>query len=514
MNLILYGPPGAGKTTVGRLAARQMGREFIDGDAWIAARWGRPVADYFSSGDEAQFRSREADAYRLLAARDNLVLAPGGGALLDPHLRAVLESSGVLVCLSASFETLVTRLEHGSTVRPLLAGDLPGKLASLLRERQALYESFAIRVQTDQVPPDAVAAQAIAQFQAASRCTRFELGPTSALYGAGLRAELPVLLAGKGLRPPFVIIADERVAGLHGAAVRSALDAPLVTFPSGEEHKTLATVQSLYGQCVRHGLERGGAIVALGGGVAGDMAGFVAATYMRGVAWANLPTSVLALADAALGGKVGVDLPEGKNLVGAFHPPAIVLGDFDVMATLPETEVSCGLAEIIKAGLIGDSALFDGLSAGAVPLAAAIVRAAAVKVGVVNADPYEHGERASLNLGHTIGHGVEAASGYRLKHGQAVAIGLVAESRLAERLGLAEAGLAGRVAGCLRRAGLPDAAPGMSPREIRAAMSSDKKKAGGRLKFALPRCPGQVVWGVEVGEPDLSAILEEMTVAS
>jgi shikimate kinase / 3-dehydroquinate synthase len=511
MNLVLYGPPGSGKTTVGRIAARQLGREFVDGDIWIEARWGRPVGDYFSAGEAPLFRAREAEAYRTLAAQDGLVVAPGGGALLNPHLRATLESSAVLVCLTASFDALVGRLERGSTARPLLAGDLRGKLAALLGEREPLYRSFPVQVATDTLTPGHVAAEVIARFEAASHYTRFELGPTSALYGAGLFADLPRLLAERGLRAPFVIIADDAVAALHGDRVRRSLDAPLITFPTGEGHKNLATVQALYGQCVQAGLERGGSIVVLGGGVAGDMAGFVAATYMRGVAWANLPTSLLALADAGLGGKVGVDLPEGKNLVGAFHPPALVVGDFDVLQTLPEVERRCGLAEIIKAGLIRDAALFEGLAVGSLPLETAIVRAAAVKVGVVNADPYERGERASLNLGHTIGHGVEAASGYRLRHGEAVAIGMVAESRLAERLGLAEAGLAERVAASLRRVGLPERAPGMAPAVVRAAMSSDKKKVGGRLKFALPRCPGEVVWGVEADEPNLMAVLEEMT---
>lgn len=514
-NLVLYGPPGSGKTTVGRLAARQLGREFVDGDAWIQARWGRPVADYFAAGDEALFRAREVEAYRALAARDGLVVAPGGGALLDPHVRAILECTGVLVCLRASFDTLVERLEAPTahTVRPLLAGDLHGRLSTLLREREGLYQSFALQVPTDALPPEDVAAQAIAGFQAASRYTRFEVGPTSAVYGAGLRAEMPALLAERHLRPPVVIIADDAVAALHGDAVRDVLEAALITFPGGEAHKNLATVQALYSQCVQHGLERGGSIVALGGGVAGDVAGFVAATYMRGVAWANLPTSVLALADAGLGGKVGVDLPEGKNLVGAFHPPALMLGDFELLKTLPEVEVRCGLAEIVKAGLIGDAALYEGLAAGSIALETAIVRAAAVKVGVVNADPYERGERASLNLGHTIGHGMEAASGFRVRHGEAVAIGMVAESRLAERMGLADAGLAEHVASVVRQVGLPDSAPGLAPTDIRAAMSSDKKKAGGRLKFALPRCPGQVAWGVDVNETDLMAVLEEMTIA-
>ena len=511
MNLILYGPPGAGKTTVGRLAARQLGRQFVDGDTWIDARWGRPVADYFVAGEEALFRAREAEAYRTLAEQGNLVLAPGGGALLNPHLRATLEASSVLVCLTAAFDTLVGRLEPGSTFRPLLAGDLRGKLAGLLRDREPLYRSFPLRVVTDGLTPRDVAAQAVARFEAARGYTRFELGPTSAFYGTGLFAQLPQLLADRGLRAPFVIIADAAVASLLGQAVRMSLSAPLITFAGGESNKNLATVQALYTQCVQAGLERGGTIVALGGGVAGDMAGFVAATFMRGVAWANLPTSVLALADAGLGGKVGVDLPEGKNLVGAFHPPALMVGDFAVLQSLPAIEVQCGLAEIIKAGLIRDAALFEGLAAGRVPLETAIVRAAAVKVGVVNADPYEHGERASLNLGHTIGHGVEAASGYAIKHGQAVGIGLLAECRLAERLGLAEHGLAERVAVSLRQVGLPERAPGLAPGAVRAAMSSDKKKIGGRLKFALPRCPGEVVWGIEADESNLLAVLEELT---
>lgn len=511
MNLVLYGPPGSGKTTVGRLAARQLGRQFVDGDTWIEAKWRRPVADYFAAGDETLFRAREAEAYRALAEQADLVLAPGGGALLNPHLRATLEASSVLVCLTATFDTLVGRLETGSTFRPLLAGDLRGKLAALLREREPLYRSFPVRVATDGLAPRDVAAEAVARFEVAGRYTRFELGPTSAFYGSGLFAQLPQLLAGRDLHAPFVVIADAALASLQGEAVSASLSAPLVTFPGGEAHKNLATVQALYAQCVQAGLERGGTIVVLGGGVAGDMAGFVAATYMRGVAWANLPTSVLALADAGLGGKVGVDLPEGKNLVGAFHPPALMVGDFDVLKTLPAVEVQCGLAEIIKAGLIRDAGLFEGLAAGRVPLETAIVRAAAVKVGVVNADPYEHGERASLNLGHTIGHGVESASGYQIRHGQAVAIGMLAESRLAERLGLAENGLAERVGGSLRRVGLPEQAPGLAPAAVRAAMSSDKKKIGGRLKFALPRCPGEVVWGVEVDEPNLMAVLEELT---
>src|SRR5258708_18162984 len=216
MNLVLYGPPGSGKTTVGRLAARQLQREFVDGDTWIEAHWGRPVADYFSAGEAPLFRAREAEAYRILSARDGLVLAPGGGALLNPHSRATLESTAVLVCLTAAYDTLFGRLERGSTPRPLLAGDLRGKLAALLREREALYRSFPVQVSTDTLSPSGVAAEAITRFEAASRYTRFELGPTSAFYGAGLFPDLPQLLADRWPRTPYVLIADDGGAPSHG----------------------------------------------------------------------------------------------------------------------------------------------------------------------------------------------------------------------------------------------------------------------------------------------------------
>jgi 3-dehydroquinate synthetase len=207
------------------------------------------------------------------------------------------------------------------------------------------------------------------------------------------------------------------------------------------------------------------------------------------------------MVDASLGGKTGVDLPQGKNLVGAFYPPALVVSDPLALQTLPRQERVAGLAEVIKHGLLDDPGLFAELEAGAAfGNVEQLERAIRVKVRVVEADPFETGRRATLNLGHTIGHGVEAASGFALRHGEAVAIGLAAEARLAERLGLAEAGLAGRLVRVLEQVGLPTRCPGLDPAAIRALMSADKKKAGGRLKFALPRRLGEAVWGIEVDE--------------
>lgn len=510
MNLILYGPPAVGKSTVGRLAAQALDRDFVDVDHWLETRWGRPVPDYFAAGEQALFRAREAEACRALAALGNLVIAPGGGALLDPHSRAALEGTGLIVCLRATAETLLRRLDDSGPERPLLTGDPAMRLRQLLAERAPLYDSFASQVHTDDCAPAAVA-EAVVRRLAAADHVRFELGACSALIGRGVFARLPELLAAKNLQPPYVILTDSHVGPLHGRSVAKTLGAPLVTFPAGEAHKTLDTVANLYRACLAHHMERGGTVLALGGGVVGDVAGFVAATLLRGVAWVNLPTTVLAMADASLGGKVGVDLPEGKNLVGAFHPPTLILSDTATLATLPPSEVRGGLAEVIKSGVIGDADLFERLERGGIDLEPAIARAAAVKVGVVISDPYEHGERAALNLGHTIGHGVEAASGFRLSHGECVAIGMAAACRLAEDLGVAEAGLAARMEACLQRAGLPLRCPGLDPAAIRAAMASDKKKTKGQLKFVLPRRIGEVVWGQAVPEAALTQILERLT---
>lgn len=511
MNLTLYGPPGSGKTTVGKTLAARLGRAFVDVDDGIVARAGRTIPEIFATGGEAEFRRLEKEEIAGLAAREGLVIAPGGGALLDPANRAALEHSGPVFCLRAEFEVLLARMQSAGD-RPLLAGDDPAaKLRALLDARRGLYDSFAEQIDTTHKTVAEVTDEIRSYVEPRTLSVTTPALRHDIVLGYGLLERLPQLLAEHGLTGPAIIVTDENIA----SASSFPRHLPLVTLPAGEPHKTLDTVRALYDAFLQHGLDRGSVVIALGGGVIGDMAGFAAATYLRGVRWVNVPTTLLAMVDASLGGKTGVDLPQGKNLVGTFHPPTLVVSDPLVLNTLPPAERIAGLAEVVKHGLIDDAELFAGLETGATfGGVRQLERAIAVKVRVVTEDPFERGRRATLNLGHTVGHGVEVASGFRLRHGEAVSIGLAAEAYIAEQMGIAEAGLSARITHTLTGLGLPVRAPGLDPLAIRTLMSADKKKAGGRLKFALPVRVGEARWGIEVGEGLLAETLEAITLSS
>jgi 3-dehydroquinate synthase len=341
------------------------------------------------------------------------------------------------------------------------------------------------------------------------------LGDYEILIGEGLLGQMGLLLRQRGLRGRVGIVTNPVVGGLYVQRVQeglaqAGLDSLVFTVPDGEVYKTLDTVRGLYEQFLDAGLDRSSTLVALGGGVIGDMAGFAAATYMRGLPLVQVPTTLLAMVDASIGGKVGVDLPRGKNLVGAFKQPALVVVDPPTLATLPHEEVRCGLAEVVKAGLIGSVALFAHLEEqGADPLPWVLREAIAVKVAVVEEDPFEGGRRAVLNLGHTFGHALETLSGYRLRHGYAVSIGLVVAARAAIRLGLCDPTVEARLRALLERFGLPTGYQGFAPEEIWEAMASDKKKRGQRLRFVLPLRIGEVIVTDQVSKEVVLQALEE-----
>lgn len=314
--------------------------------------------------------------------------------------------------------------------------------------------------------------------------------------GGALRA------AGAPAGGRVAVVSNPVVAPLYGAQVelvlREARFQPFAcTVPDGEQHKTLDSVASLYEQFLAGGLDRSGTVLSLGGGVTGDMAGLAAATFMRGVRFAQVPTTLLAMVDASVGGKTGVDLPQGKNLVGAFKQPALVLIDPTVLSTLPIEEIRSGMAEVIKHAVIADPELFAELGAGNTqyPISnihSQIARALRVKIAVVEQDPFEQGHRAVLNLGHTVGHALEKLSDFELRHGEAVSIGMVAAAHIAAQLGLADPALAGRIAQTLAAWGLPTRCPPFDVAAICAAMSHDKKRRGKTLHWALPHAIGKV----------------------
>ena len=308
----------------------------------------------------------------------------------------------------------------------------------------------------------------------------------------------------------YAIITDSNVAPLYGERVRAALGAAarLYTIPAGEAQKTRESWTALTDALLADGFGRDSSIVALGGGVVGDLAGFVAATFMRGVPFVQVPTTLLAMIDASIGGKTGVDTPAGKNLVGAFHQPAAVVADPEVLRTLPQAHLRAGLAEAIKHGVIADEGYFDFVVAAAhdlsdgddlSELARLVERSIAIKADVVRRDEREGGVRRTLNFGHTLGHAIELRSGYGMLHGECVAVGMVLESRIAERLGIARPGTADRVRAGVQSAGLPaDVPAGLPADEILAATRSDKKARAGIVEYALPARVGTMA-GAEHG---------------
>ncbi len=505
-HLFLYGPPGSGKSTLGARLAFELGLPFIDLDEMISEQAGQSIADIFASGGEASFRQIEFNALQEVIQGSTQVIALGGGALLANEARTLAEENGQVLCLGAKPEELLRRVEEMGEARPLLAGNVAERLLALLDSRAAHYNSFSYQIDTSLLPLES------AVWQAQVVTGRFWVRGMNMEYGVrilpGGLEHLSDWLLEQGVRGKLALVSDENVAAHYtpqlAENLRSAgYEVSVITIPAGEQTKTIATVQSLWAAFAAAHLERSSTVLALGGGVVGDLTGFAAATFLRGIHWINLPTTLLAMVDSSLGGKTGFDLPEGKNLVGAFYAPQFVLIDPRMLATLPQREMRNGLAETIKHGVIGDVGLFELCEQGETrvkqDLNALVRRSVAVKVRVIQEDPYEHGVRQALNLGHTVGHGVELASGYQFSHGESVAIGMVVEAELAEKYGIAEPGMAARIRKGVQGLGLPVDIPADFPRErMMDAMQLDKKRAGGKVRFALPEAIGRVRVGVEL----------------
>jgi shikimate kinase / 3-dehydroquinate synthase len=525
--VVLCGFMGTGKTTVGPMVAERLGYPFLDADDVIAQQQGIPVPAIFARHGEAAFRAAEREVCRRLAD-EQAVVAVGGGAVADPADRAALARRATLVCLDADEHTLATRLAD-STDRPLATD---GGWREIRDARRSSYEAIALRVDTAGRDPGDVAAAVLAALDdpvAAARRHPVAApdGEYGVLTGPGLLGVAARLLREHDIpEGRTVVVTDAGVSALYGRALLEDLDAGgrdavLVAVPSGEAAKSLSVLEGVYDALSSHGVDRAGVVVGLGGGSVGDVAGFAAATYLRGVAYVGMPTTLLAMVDAAVGGKTGVNLPRGKNLVGSFTSPRLVLADVATLATLPAEEWRAGLAEVVKHALIGDPGLLDLLEAdpprdmpatdpGALEAVAALVaRAAAVKIAAVTEDFRERGRREQLNLGHTFAHGFEHASGWSVRHGDAVAVGLVAACRAGEAVGACSPELTARVEALLQTLGLPGRLD-LDADAVLAAMAQDKKRRDGLLRLVVPERPGSVVVVPAPGAAALRRVLDSV----
>jgi shikimate kinase/3-dehydroquinate synthase len=505
-SVVLSGFMGTGKSTVGPLLAARLGVAFVDTDAEIERSAGKSVTELWRAEGEAAFRAREAALVeRLLGVGGPpRVIAFGGGTVTLDRTRALAVDRAIVVTLTASAETVVTRVPDVAA-RPNLAigGDPAARARELIAQRETAYAECHLSVSTDRLDADAAVGAIVALVARAPLLA--PLGTRS--YCIDVCDGEPSLLTDAIARcapSKLVLVTDSNVERARGMVVNAALR-PLelpstrVTLPPGEQHKTLTSVGAIWDAALGAGVDRDAVVVAVGGGVVGDLAGFAAACLLRGVRFVQVPTTLLAMVDASVGGKTGFDHPVGKNLVGAFHQPSAVVVDLAHLETLPGREYRAGLAEAVKVALVLDGQLLDRLERDATRLAGGdraalipVIRSAIqAKIGVVRRDERESGARALLNLGHTIGHALEAHGGYsRWLHGEAVALGMVVEMRAMALLGRTPPSLVERTLRLLDTLGLPTQ---VATAEIAAAwpyVGADKKRAGESMRFAVVAEPG------------------------
>lgn len=524
--IFLVGLSGSGKSTAGRLLSRRLQLPFIDLDTEIERRAGRSIETIFAEQGEPAFRQLESELIAEIAGRETAVVATGGGAPTDPQSRAVMRRSGSVVWLDAASPQLAERLDKQGVARPLLPGDPLDNLERLRAERQSAYADCGPRVDTGNKTPaevvDAIVRSLATAGSLPGQSAASLAGPiwvhTQAhsypIYvGAGLIDRLSDLLARHGLGGRLHVIVDEQVDGLHGQRLRAALANRAHTWraiPAGEEQKTLEHACGLLDALLSERPERSDTLVAIGGGVVGDLVGFLAATLLRGVGFVQVPTTVLSQVDSSVGGKTGVDHPRGKNLIGAFYQPNLVVADLDILQTLPPREIAAGLAEIVKIAVVQDRELFEQIESSAEALSAlqpaalapVIRRAIELKAHLVEQDERDIlGIRALLNYGHTLGHALEAATDYgTFLHGEAIAVGMTAAGRLAAWLGLHPLDAVDRQDALLRRLNLPLSCGRVDRNRLVEALALDKKRENGKLTWILPAGLGKARSGVQVTE--------------
>jgi len=545
-NIALIGFSATGKSIVAKKVAEYMNWNFIDTDDEIVRFSGKAIPEIFEQDGEDKFRQLERQALRQACQKGNVVIATGGGAILDPRNQELLLKTSTVVCLEARAETIYQRLlqdtlySSNPVVRPLLAGDNPlERIGQLKAFRQPYYAMAEWTVHTDNLTLEEVSQEVIKGWRYANRHRKDEAqsakanlacevktatGPYPVFVGWGLLDKLEEKMKQAGLSGVANVISDETVFSVYGTRVRRALESGgfIVNYclvPPGEATKNIDQAVEIYDFLIEHRAERSDVIVALGGGMVGDLAGFVAATYLRGLSWVQVPTSLVGMADASIGGKVAIDHSRGKNLIGAFYQPRLVLADVQTLTTLPQRELTSGWAEIIKHGLILDSVFFEFLEANVENLirlrpeitSKVIARSASIKAQVVAEDEREVGKRIILNYGHTIAHGLEAASKYEhFLHGEAVAVGMIGAAKLSHRLGLLSQSAVERQKALLEKFHLPIDCSGVNLADVLTAMEVDKKVRSKVIQWVLLEDIGKAVVHGDVPAEEVINVLREV----
>jgi 3-dehydroquinate synthetase len=496
-NLVVTGFMATGKTTSGRLAAERLGLPFIDLDGVAEQRLGTSIADAFQRDGEERFRDLERALLRSATALSATVVATGGGAVMSPDFAGLARDSEVAV-LTAMTEDLEARLGD-ATARPLLFPDPRVRIQELLDARSSAYSDAGEAVATTGRSPEEVADELATRVATASAARPIRIDVRSPGHGPMLLGDGAIAALGAEVR---TALPDARTAAMvvdPGAAaiaeeVESALGDLRITrigLPAGEGAKSHEVLGRIWAELRAAGIERSDVVVAVGGGAALDVAGFAAATYARGVALVNVPTTLLAMVDAGLGGKTAVDHAGAKNLAGVFHAPTLVAADPATLRSLPEDELRSGMGEVVKAAVLASPLMLDVLADRDPPTDWLLEQAIRIKAGYVAADPADRGVRASLNLGHTFAHAVESVTGYAIRHGEAVAIGLIAAARLGTLHGVTDPALEDRIRAALERLGLPTSPPpGLDPAALAEAMGADKKRRSGLGAFVVPADDG------------------------
>jgi len=523
MKIVLTGFMGTGKTSVGKALSSELGYEFVDTDTLIEKREGMAISLIFKKKGEEYFREVEQATVEEVSRKNRVVIATGGGVIKNKINVDNLGKRGVIVWLKANPEIILKRVMLEGGKRPLLDVKEPlDEINKLLSERLKFYEQADASVDTNYITPRETAHEIIELLGLDGQEVTVDLGDRSydILIGSRMLERLGLRL--KEFRPTKVaIVSNKTIFPLYKDILLKSLGAynivpEIFLIPDGEEYKDLLWTYHLHGELLKAKFDRSSLLIAVGGGVIGDITGFVASTYMRGIKFIQVPTTLLSQVDSSVGGKTGVNHPLGKNMIGTFYQPSLVMVDIDTLKTLPHKEFLSGMAEVIKYGIIADRDLFDYLKTNKhdiLSLGDSIIhiikRSCAIKADVVSNDEQESGLRAILNFGHTIGHAIETVTGYkRYLHGEAIAIGMCAAAELAVKSGICNPTATSHIRELIESYNLPALIPDdLNATEILGAMEIDKKVKAGKINLILPESIGTVRIEDNVNREIIRAVL-------